>query len=71
MNGRFAPIAVVEINAIVLVFFFSPRSSGERWVAKHPGTFLCSLDDAFALAKHHNARNFELAPHAQLQALAA
>jgi alkylmercury lyase len=40
------------------IFFFSSRSSGERWVAKHPGTFLCSLDDAFTLAKRHNARNF-------------
>ncbi|MBK5650189.1 MAG: hypothetical protein I4N50_01055, partial [Rhizobium sp.] len=48
------------------VFFFSSRSSGERWVAKHPGTFLYALDDAFALAKRHNARNFglELVPHA-------
>jgi alkylmercury lyase len=33
------------------IFFFSSRSSGERWVAKHPDTFLCSLDDAFVLAK--------------------
>jgi alkylmercury lyase len=40
------------------IFFFSSRSSGERWVAKHPGTFLYSLDDAFALAKRFNARNF-------------
>src|SRR6266852_7056511 len=31
------------------VFFFSSRSSGERWVANHPGTLLYSLDDAFAL----------------------
>jgi alkylmercury lyase len=40
------------------VFFFASRSSGERWVAKHPGTFLYSLDDACALAKRLNARNF-------------
>jgi alkylmercury lyase len=33
------------------IFFFASRSSGERWVGKHPGTFLYSLDDAFALAK--------------------
>lgn len=48
------------------IFFFSSRSSGERWVAKHPGTFLFSLDDAFALAKRYNARNFgpEPARHA-------
>jgi alkylmercury lyase len=40
------------------VFFFASRSSGERWMEKHPGTFLYSLDDAFALAKRVNARNF-------------
>lgn len=40
------------------VFFFSSRSSGERWGAKHPGTFLYSLDEAFALAKLLNVRNF-------------
>lgn len=40
------------------VFFFSSRSSGERWVAKHPDTFLYSLDEAFALARRFNARNF-------------
>src|SRR2546422_7130057 len=54
------------------VFFFTSRSSGERWTAKHPGTFLYSPDEAFALAKRLNARNFgpELArrasPAAQL-----
>ncbi len=40
------------------VFFFTSRSSGERWVARHPGTFLYSLDEAFVLAKRHNAKNF-------------
>ena len=40
------------------VFFFTSRSSGERWSAKHPGTFLYSLDEAFLLAKRLNARNF-------------
>ncbi len=54
------------------IFFFSSRSSGKRWVAKHPGTFLYSLDEAFVLAKRFNARNFgqELARHAQSQASA-
>lgn len=42
------------------IFFFASRSSGERWVAKHPGTFLYSLDDAFALAKRFNDRSFGL-----------
>jgi len=40
------------------VFFFASRASGARWVSKHPGTFLYSLGDAFALAKRLNARNF-------------
>lgn len=40
------------------IFFFASRSSGERWVGKHPGTFLYSLDDAFALAKRSNTNNF-------------
>jgi alkylmercury lyase len=46
------------------VFFFASRQSGERWIAKNPDTFLYSLDDAFALAKRLNAKNFgpELAP---------
>lgn len=49
------------------VFFFASRASGESWVAKHPGTFLYPLDDAFALAKRLNARNFgpELAQRAK------
>jgi alkylmercury lyase len=40
------------------VFFFTSRSSGEAWMAKHPGTFLYSLDEAFLLAKRLNAKNF-------------
>jgi len=40
------------------IFFFASRASGERWVAKHPGKWLLSLDEAFALAKRQNARLF-------------
>jgi alkylmercury lyase len=40
------------------IFFFAARSSGERWIGKHPGTFLYGLDDAFALARRLNASNF-------------
>jgi alkylmercury lyase len=52
------------------IFFFSSWQSGERWVAKHPATFLYSLDDAFALAKRFNGRNFgpELARRASSRA---
>lgn len=40
------------------IFFFTSRASGDRWINKNPGTFLYSLDDAFALAKRLNAFNF-------------
>jgi len=40
------------------IFFFASQSSGSRWVSKHPGTFLYSLDDAFALARRLNANKF-------------
>ncbi len=49
-------------NAMVtfchFVFFFASRKSGEQWTAKHPGTFLYSLDKAFELARRLNARVF-------------
>lgn len=40
------------------ILYFASRASGERWAARHPGTFLYSLDDAFRLAKHFNASKF-------------
>lgn len=40
------------------IFFFASRASGESWVARHPDTFLYSLDDAFALAQRLNRKNF-------------
>lgn len=39
-------------------FFFASRESGERWVAKHPGTFLLSLDEVFAFMKRFNQHMF-------------
>jgi alkylmercury lyase len=42
------------------IFFYASRASGERWAAKHPGAFLYSLDDAFALGGRLNAHNFGL-----------
>jgi alkylmercury lyase len=50
--------ANIMANFCHFVFFFSSRASGESWVARHPGTFLYDLEDAFALAKRLNARNF-------------
>ena len=40
------------------IFFFASRASGERWVAKHPGKVLLSLDEAFTLARRLNAQVF-------------
>lgn len=43
------------------VFFFASRESGGVWIAKHPGTFLYSLDQAAVLARRFNSNNFGLA----------
>lgn len=43
------------------VFFFASRESGERWVAKHPGTFLFSLEEAVALARRLTTKAYGLA----------
>jgi alkylmercury lyase len=40
------------------VFFFASRESGERWTAKHPGTFFYSLGQAIELARRLNAKVF-------------
>jgi alkylmercury lyase len=53
-----ASAANIMANFCHYIFFFASRASGERWTAKHPGTFLFALDDAFALAKRLNAANF-------------
>jgi alkylmercury lyase len=48
---------VIE-NFCHFIHFFSSPEAGEAWTAKHPGTFLLSLDDAFALGQQINARHF-------------
>ncbi len=53
-----ASAANVMVKFCHFIFFFASRSSGEHWVDKNPGTFLYSLDDAFALARRVNAYNF-------------
>ncbi len=40
------------------IFFLASRASGERWVTKHPGKVLLSLDEVFTLARRHNAQVF-------------
>jgi len=40
------------------VLFFASVEEGEQWVARHPGTFLMSLESAFELAQLFNRRKF-------------
>ncbi len=39
------------------VHFFASTESAEKWTTEHPGTFLLSLDDAYALGRLTNERN--------------
>lgn len=40
------------------VYFFKDRQAGEVWVKNHDGTFLLTLNDAFAVGKKLNAARF-------------
>lgn len=40
------------------VHFFASEEAGQAWTAKHPGTFLLSLEDGFELGRLVNALNF-------------
>jgi alkylmercury lyase len=40
------------------VHFFRAEEAGEAWIAKHPGTFLLTLDEAFELARRKNEMQF-------------
>jgi len=57
-TADFTSATRVIATACHYIFFFASRASGERWVAKHPGKWLLSLEEAFALAKRQNARLF-------------
>jgi alkylmercury lyase len=48
----------VIANFCHFVHFFSSQDTGGTWTARHPGTFLLSVHDAFALGQLTNARNF-------------
>ena len=45
-------------NFCHFVHFFRTAENGRTWTAAHPGTFLLSVEDAFALGRLTNARNF-------------
>jgi hypothetical protein len=40
------------------VHFFGSPEDGETWVARHPGTFLLRLEEAFELARRMNRLQF-------------
>lgn len=40
------------------VYFFKDRLAGEAWTKKHDGTFLLSLNEAFAVGKKLNAARY-------------
>ena len=42
------------------VHFFPSPQSAERWTARHPGTFMLSIDDAHALARRKNEAQYSL-----------
>jgi len=45
-------------NFCHFVHFFASAEHGERWTAKHPGTFLLSLGDAWELGRRKNAAQY-------------
>jgi len=50
--------AQIMSSACHFHFFFASRESGERWVAKHPDTFLLSLEEVFEFVKCFNRHLF-------------
>jgi alkylmercury lyase len=42
------------------VHFFPSHQSAESWTARHPGTFMLSIDDAHTLAKRKNGAQYPL-----------
>jgi alkylmercury lyase len=40
------------------VHFFPSLQAGESWTARHPGTFILSIDDAHALARRKNQAQY-------------
>lgn len=54
----FGSAALIMATACHFIFFFASRATGERWVAKHPRTWLLSLNEAFEFGKRFNASLF-------------
>jgi hypothetical protein len=68
---RNAPVLSPGSPTSHFIFVFASPESGGRWIARNSGTFLCSLDDAFALAKRFNAYNFGVELVRRLSAFSA
>lgn len=60
---------VVE-NFCHYVHFFHSSEAGENWISEHPGTFLLSIEEAYALGKGKNAAQYKetLAPESSVRA---
>jgi alkylmercury lyase-like protein len=60
----------VVANFCHFVHFFHSSEAGEIWIAEHPGTFLLSIEEAYALGKGKNAAQYEeaLAPETRMRA---
>jgi len=56
----------VIANFCHFVHFFRSTEVAETWISRHAGTFLLSVDEAFALGQLTNARNFGDALGAQV-----
>ncbi len=53
----------VTTNFCHFVYFFDSKSTAEKWLAEHAGTFLLTLEEAFRIAKEVNANRFNLTLH--------
>lgn len=48
----------VVANFCHFIHFFPSREAGESWTARRPGTFVLSIDDAYALGRRKNAAQY-------------
>jgi alkylmercury lyase len=49
----------VICNFCQYVHFFASATAGEKWVSEHPGTFLISIEEAYALGKCNNSAQYD------------
>jgi alkylmercury lyase len=56
----------VVANFCHYVHFFHSAEAGENWISEHPGTFILSIEEAFALGKGKNAAQYKDALAAEI-----